>query len=290
MSEHKTEKRTSTGDTGETPSVESRDQRVDPALFVSHDGVEFSSDAPDIGVVVSLWFPGMRGESHELMTRFTTVAFDAVRAAGGRPHLIDSSADEHIDPAELKRFDGMLFLGGGDVDASLYGYTGVVPNSYGMDRRADDYCLDLITESVENDMRVLAICRGSQLLNVALGGSLIPDIEAYEAHRGGPGKPTFLDEEVRLIPGSKVATLYQRDRLTVRSGHHQAVAEVAPPLRATALAHDGIVEGTEHPDKSWVVGVQWHPEDSDGSAEDRELLFAAFVEECRQVKRARQTR
>jgi len=263
-------------------------ESVDPRPFTEVDESFLPEDAPDIAVVVSLWFPGMGGESLELMTRFTAVAFDAVRQAGGRPHLVDSSAETFQDPATISSYDGVLFLGGGDVDASLYGFTEPVPNTYGMDRRADDYCLDLIRRSVDSDMRVLAICRGSQLLNVAYGGSLIPDIEDFEIHRGGPGKPTFLDEPINLIPGSKVATIFQRERLTVRSGHHQAVARVADPLRATAVADDGVVEGTEHPEKKWVVGVQWHPEDSDGSAEDRAALFGEFVRQCRLAREERQ--
>lgn len=262
-------------------------EAVDHTLFTSNEDANLPENAPDIAVVVSLWFPGMGGESLELMTRFTTVAFDAIREAGGRPHLIDSSADEFQDPSTITGYDGVLFLGGGDVDAALYGHTDEVPNTYGMDRRADDYCIDLLTRSVDADMRVLAICRGSQLLNVAYGGTLIPDIEEYEMHRGGPGKPTFLDEPVNLLPGSKVADIFQRDRIVVRSGHHQAVDAVAPVLKATAVADDGVVEGTEHPEKTWVVGVQWHPEDSHGSDDDRATMFNAFVEQCKLVKAAR---
>jgi putative glutamine amidotransferase len=259
-------------------------EAVNPELFTGVDESLLPSGAPDIAVVVSLWFPGMGGESLELMTRFTRVAFDAVRAAGGRPHLIDSSAEEFVDPSSITGYDGVLFLGGGDVDATLYGYTDAVPNSYGIDRRADDYCIDLIQRTVDEDMRVLAICRGSQLLNVAFGGTLIPDIDDFARHRGGPGKPTFLDEPIDLVQGSKVSEIFGRDQIVVRSGHHQAVAEVAPVLRATAFAEDGIIEGTEHPDKTWVVGVQWHPEDSDGDDVDRARIFGAFVEQCRQVR------
>lgn len=259
-------------------------QAVDPELFTSNNHAELPANAPDIAVVVSLWFPGMGGESLELMTRFTSVAFESIRAAGGRPHLIDSSAEEFQDPTSIIGYDGVLFLGGGDVDASLYGHTDEVPNTYGMDRRADDYCIDLLTRSVEDDMRVLAICRGSQLLNVAYGGTLIPDIHDFGIHRGGPGKPTFLDEPLNLLPGTKVAEVFGRERIVVRSGHHQAVAEVAPVLRATAFAEDGVVEGTEHPDKTWVVGVQWHPEDSDGNDDDRARLFGEFVRQCQLAK------
>jgi putative glutamine amidotransferase len=130
---------------------------------------------------------------------------------------------------------------------------------------------------LERDQPLLAICRGSQLLNVACGGTLIPDLDPWHLHRGGPGQPMFLDEPIRLLSGSKVAAIMGCESITVRSGHHQAVGTVGPELTATAVAEDGVVEGTEHPGKTWVVGVQWHPEDSDGNEVDRTALFAEFV-------------
>lgn len=89
----------------------------------------------------------------------------------------------------------------------------------------------------------------------------------------------FKDESINLVPGSKVHTILGRDRVTVRSGHHQAVRTVAPGLTVAALADDGIVEGTELTSARWVLGLQWHPEDDDGSAEDRRKIFSAFVRE-----------
>ena len=115
------------------------------------------------------------------------------------------------------------------------------------------------------------------MLNVACGGTLIPDLDPWHLHRGGPGQPMFLDEKVNLAPGSKVAAILGRPTVSVRSGHHQAVGTVAAELKVAALAQDGVVEGTEHPGKTWVVGVQWHPEDSDGDANDRSLLFYEYL-------------
>jgi putative glutamine amidotransferase len=134
---------------------------------------------------------------------------------------------------------------------------------------------------------MLCICRGSQLLNVALGGDLVPDIENYHPHRGGSGDPMFKDEPVILEPGSKTHEIFGRDRVAVRSGHHQAVNRVAEGLVVSARAEDGIVEGTELPSARWVVGVQWHPEDDDGSASDRRALFQAFVDQTKLVRTSR---
>ncbi|NKX49900.1 C26 family cysteine hydrolase domain-containing family [Arthrobacter deserti] len=236
--------------------------------------------APRVAVVVSLTFPGMTEQTLELMERFTRTAFGSLLAAGARADLVDSAAEVLVPPARLAGYDGVLFLGGGDVGGALYGHHGPVPNSYGVDRRADDYCLELMRGVLERDQPLLATCRGSQLLNVACGRTLIPDLDPWQLHRGGAGRPIFLDEEVSLVPGSRIARILGRERATVRSGHHQAVGTVAPVLAVAAVAADGVVEGTEHREKSWVVGVQWHPEDSDGDAGDRELVFGAFVSRC----------
>lgn len=260
------------------------DLAVDPALFAP-DAAERIEDptGPIIPVVVSLTTPGMNQLSCDLTEEFTLTAFDAVRAAGGRPRLIDSAGAELVPASDVfEGAAGILFLGGGDVDGSCYGYEGPAPaNEYGVDRRADVYCIELLRDAVRRDLPTLAICRGSQLLNVAFGGTLIPDIENWAQHRGGNGAPLFIDEEVRLEPDAQIAGLLGRTAVTVRNGHHQAVANVAPALRATAHAHDGIVEGTEHREARWVIGIQWHPEESQANLDDRARIFGGLIEQAR---------
>ena len=229
-------------------------------------------------MVVSLDTPGTSAEIAKLVDCFRSCALAELNAVGARVELFDSSATELNDAHLVDEADGVLFLGGGDVDPTIYGHTDVVPNAYGVDRRADDYAMSIIRSTIARDAPMLCICRGSQLLNVALGGDLIPDIEPFELHRGGRGDPTFKDERVELTPGSKVHQMYGSDSLVVRSGHHQAVNRVAPDLVVTARAADGVVEGTELPSASWVVGIQWHPEDEDGSAAERRTLFTAFID------------
>lgn len=255
------------------------DLAVDPAPFRPHP--DEPADGPLIPMVVSLTFPGMDRGAHDLQDEFTRIAFDAVRAAGGRPRLVDSAGGIAAAPADvLADADAVVFLGGGDVDVRCYGYDGPVPdNLYGVDRSADDACIDLLRACARDDVPTLAICRGSQLMNVAFGGTLIPDIADYAIHHGAPGDPLFVDEEVVLEPGSRIAGILGRTAATVRNGHHQAVAEVGPALVATARAHDGIVEGTEHRDASWMVGIQWHPEEPQADARDRAAVFGAIVAE-----------
>lgn len=266
--------------------AEGREQlRVNPGSVVPAGFDGLPDDAPQVAVVVSLTFPGMGAESQQLMEDFTRGAFQELLDVGARAVLVDSAAEQLPSPEIVANADAVLFLGGGDVDATIYGHVGPVPNSYGVDSRADHYCLDLIHQALDADQPLLAICRGSQLLNIACGGTLIPDLVPSHLHKGGAGQPLFLDEEVTLQPASKVAAIFGRDRLVVRSGHHQAVGEVAPTLKVAALAHDGVVEGTEHPGRTWVVGVQWHPEDPAASDVDRRALFSEFVAQAGQHRR-----
>jgi putative glutamine amidotransferase len=260
---------------------------ITPADVVPVGNATMPADAPTVAVVVSLNIPGMTDEIAGLVARFTRVALTELNDLGAKVILLDSSKSP-LDPAALANTaDGVLFLGGGDVDATLYGHTEPVTHEYGVDRAADDYSIDIINATIERDAPMLCMCRGSQLLNVALGGDLIPDIENFHPHRGGSGDPMFKDEPVILEPGSKIHQIFGRDRVAVRSGHHQAVNRVADGLVVTARAEDGIVEGTELPSATWVVGVQWHPEDDDGSANDRRALFQAFVDQTIRARAAR---
>lgn len=244
-------------------------------------------DAPTVAVVVSLNIPQMTDEVAGLVARFTRVALTELNDVGARVVLLDASKSP-LDPVSIAdSADGVLFLGGGDVDATIYGHTEPVNHEYGVDRAADDYSIEIIHSTIERDAPLLCICRGSQLLNVALGGDLIPDIENYHPHRGGSGDPMFKDEQVILEPGSAIHQILGRDRLAVRSGHHQAVNRLGAGLVVSARAEDGIIEGTELPSATWVVGVQWHPEDDDGSASDRRALFSAFVDQTRRARAAR---
>lgn len=241
-----------------------------------------------VAVVVSLNFPDLTDHTAQLVVTFTRTALETLVDLGASFEIFDTST-ALPDPQAVARFDGLLLLGGGDIDGRLYGLGGrAVPNSYGVDIRADRDAIDAFHAAVGADRPVFGVCRGSQLINVAYGGTIIPDIEEYAIHRGGPGEPMFLDEEILIEPDSRVAGLLQADRIVARSGHHQAVAELGAGLVVTARAHDGIVEGFEDP-RRWVVGVQWHPEDAAGPEEDRVRLFRGFIDACALAKSRRDT-
>ncbi|HLM33738.1 MAG TPA: gamma-glutamyl-gamma-aminobutyrate hydrolase family protein [Gaiellaceae bacterium] len=206
----------------------------------------------------------------------------AVQAAGGRPLLIPPE-DDGIDET-LDALDGLLFSGGSDLDPDLYGQeahdetTGVVP---GRDRAE----LELLKAALERDMPVLAVCRGSQVLNVARGGDLVqhlPDVVGDEKHKHTPG--VFSDHDVDVEPESRLGELLG-DRAPVKSHHHQGFGKLGEGLRIAAWAEDGTIEGLEDPSRSFALGVLWHPEAGEDFA-----LFDALVKEASEYRDRKRTR
>ena len=210
------------------------------------------------------------------------VPYDYVRAverAGARALLVPP-ADDGVEET-LDALDGLIFSGGSDLDPALYGQeahsetNGIVPER----DRAE---LALLTAALARDLPVLAICRGSQVLNVALGGDLIqhlPDQVGHDGHKESAG--SFSDHDVAIEPGTRLAGLLG-DRTAVKSHHHQGHARLGEGLRAVAHDEDGGVEALELEGKRFTVGVLWHPE----AGEDARL-FDALVEEARRYRAKR---
>lgn len=239
-----------------------------------------SAAGPTIAVLVSLNLPAPTEAVAELMLELTSSALRSLVDAGASLVLVDLTADSLPDLEEVVGCDGVVLLGGGDIDSTLYDHVGPVPNEYGVDRRADDFSIAVAQRSLADDVPLLGICRGVQVLNVACGGTLVPDIEDFGLHHGPSEDELFIDERVRIDPNSRLRDVVGADRLVVRNGHHQAVHTVGEGLRAVAWADDGLVEGVEHPEK-WAVGVQWHPEELTGSATDRRRIFSGLIEAAR---------
>jgi putative glutamine amidotransferase len=211
---------------------------------------------------------------------------DALRRAGGLeamflPDLGDDDADEVLD-----RVDGLLLVGGGDLDPGTYGEA-AASRVYGVDRDRDASELALARAAIARDIPTLAICRGHQVLAVALGAKLDQHIT---------GRPGLLDHgvpgvddgarlhDVDVEPDSKLARALGTTTPTVSSHHHQAVIGGEPRLRVVACASDGTVEGLELVGSdAWIVGVQWHPEDTAGSDPAQQGLFDTFVRACSTV-------
>ena len=204
----------------------------------------------------------------------------AIEAAGGRALLVPPSLDG-IDET-LDRLDGLLFSGGSDLDPDLYGQE-VHPETNGVVPERDRAELALLSAALERDMPVLAVCRGSQILNVALGGDLVqhlPDVVGDDKHKHTPG--AFSDHDVDLVPGTRVRQILG-DHTPVKSHHHQGYGQLGEGLREAARADDGTVEALEDPTRRFAVGVLWHPEDGEDFALFEELVSEAarYAEERR---------
>ena len=195
---------------------------------------------------------------------------DAVQRAGGLPVVIPPTDDVDLIRATVERCDGMVLLGGGDVSPAQYGRE-INARLFGVDEFIDAFEIAAVQHAVALDLPVLAICRGHQILNVALGGTLIQHLENYELHRD-----TMHD--VQLTEGSLVAEAMGTTQPMTHSFHHQAIETVAPPLTVVGHYSDGTIEAVQHTTASWVIGVQWHPEDTAEEDPANQGLFNALVQ------------
>ncbi len=193
---------------------------------------------------------------------------EMVVAAGGIPVLLPPAGVAR--PELVRRLDGVLLTGGADIDPARYGGPSAgVPGYTRPDRDESEFALFELARSA--GMPILAVCRGLQLANVALGGTLIPhlpDVVGHEEHSGVAGG--FNAIRVLTAAGSRVAELAGPE-VKVHCHHHQAVDRLADGLTAAAHAADGTIEAVEASDGSFLVGVQWHPE---ADATDRRLILA----------------
>ncbi len=231
---------------------------------------------PEIAVVayhlrpgrVSMWLVGGYGVPENYI--------DAVRRAGGRATLILPGDDRN--PGELlDRYDGLLLVGGGDVEPSRYGEdTG--ETIYGVEPDRDAFEIDLLREADRRGTPTLCICRGMQVLNVAFGGTLIPhlpDDDRFMPH-GTPSGADGLRHDVKLEAGTRIALATGSDVLACSSHHHQGVDRLGDGLVATGWSEDGLVEAIEL-ERGWIVGPQWHPEDTAEHDPAQQGLFDELV-------------
>lgn len=222
----------------------------------------------------------------------------AIRRAGGDPWLVGSGEQSPDDV--LSQAAGVLLLGGNDVDPALYGEARH-PATQDSEEGRDAFEIALIRRAVEKDVPLLAICRGLQVLNVALGGTLIQDIPSQQPD----AMPHALDPQVKaaeprdqwkarvahaidVVPGSRLAALLPEPHAReVNSRHHQAVKGVANDLLVCATASDGIIEALERPASTFLVAVQWHPENFVDTDERFGELFRGFVRAAADAAAAR---
>jgi putative glutamine amidotransferase len=196
----------------------------------------------------------------------------AVEKAGGRPLVVPplpDGLDEVIDA-----LDGLLFIGGSDIDPSMYGAT-PHPETTRIRPQRDRAEAPLLARALERDVPVLAICRGMELLNVVRGGTMeqhVPDRSTSVSHK--VADDAYVKHEVSIKPDSRLGELLG-ESTWVHSHHHQAPEVIGEGLVEVAWALDDTVEGIEDPSKTFVVGVLWHPEEGDDPAMFNALVDAA---------------
>lgn len=214
---------------------------------------------------------------------------NAIVRAGGLPVLIPLGIVEHGDDTMLRtlyeRVDGILITGGGDIHPACYGEA-LTEHEDEIIPARDQIETTLARWAFEDNRPLFGICRGQQVMNVALGGTLIHDIptelngkglvhrQASEMSRSQP------IHEVEIKDDSRLARIIGCNRIAVNSIHHQSVGKLAEPLKVTATADDGIIEGVEVPDAYFYVGVQWHPEWLLDTVPEMQALFRQFVQAC----------
>lgn len=212
--------------------------------------------------------------------RLTAAYVTALENAGLVPLIVPPLSTSRAATAILDSVAGLVLTGGEDVDPARYGEARHQKlRAVNAERDATEAAL--VQEARARKTPVLAICRGIQILNVALGGTLVQDIGSQcstSIVHDDEGARDSRSHEITIEPGSRIAAAMETEHCTVNSFHHQSVKRVAEGMRVTARSPDGIIEGLESTDDWWVMAVQWHPEEMTGSAEPWDRgLFKSFA-------------
>ena len=205
-----------------------------------------------------------------------------LKAAGADPVVVNSASGHVFSALD---YDGVVILGGGDVDPARYGGDIDEKTVHGVDTAADETEIDLVKGALANGRPVLGICRGLQLINVAFAGTLCEDLGPESFHKIHRPQPPMASHPVRIAPDSLLAEALGTGEVAVQSGHHQAVRRLGDRLRVVATAADGVVEAVElaRPDEGWLLAVQWHPEEPGSPEGQFQALLKPFVEACRKT-------
>ncbi len=257
----------------------------------SDPATEGGTDSPGHVVVVGQWRKGH--------ARLPVPYARAVEEAGGTAKIFSAfnlvptetlpeglDVELGVDPDDATPLDGavgLLLPGGGDIDPTWYGRR-PHPKTKNVSHVRDRFELTLLDRALRENVPVLAICHGMQLLNVQMGGTLdqhLADRPGCLEHDAGSPTRTAV-HDVKIEPGSVLEEIFGTQRLAVNSSHHQGLDDVAEPLEELAWADDGVLEGVVSRDHRWVVGVQWHPEAMAFDDPNQMKLFEAFVAATRE--------
>lgn len=220
----------------------------------------------------------------DLAMRYTYL--DAIAYAGGIPMVLPLKASREDLKAIVEKMDGILFVGGPDIHPFRFGeetqrYCGEVSLV------RDELELTLLSVAMELEKPILGICRGIQLLNVGLGGTLYQDLpsqwkEEFPISHSQACKGELPSHHIEVVPNTLLSSIVSAPQIEVNSFHHQAVKDLAPKLRASGYAPNRLIEAIEFPEyPNFFLGVQWHPEYLFAHNEAAGKLFTAFVDACR---------
>lgn len=207
----------------------------------------------------------------------------AIEDTGGIPMILPITSDEKLIASILKTVQGLLITGSGpDIDPAYYGEKPIMDFDI-MSRERASFEMVLTKKAIEKGMPTLGICGGMQLINVALGGSLFQDIPTQvkgtlpHQQRAPKSEPSH---SIQIKKNTRLFEIIKKPVIKVNSSHHQAVKGIGDGLRLNALSEDGIVEGVEGDGKSFILGVQWHPEFLYKKDEINRRLFEEFIRTC----------
>jgi putative glutamine amidotransferase len=228
---------------------------------------------PVIGICAAI--ESARWAAWEVMVNLSPRTYSlAVQRAGGMALILPPDDALAESPDELlDMLDALILAGGSDIDPASYGAR-PHPETKGSWPERDRFEISLGTRALERDMPVLGICRGMQMLNVIQGGTLNQHVANLELHRHTPG--VFTDHRVRLDPNTLAASVVGSELTEVKSAHHQGVEELGEGVVASGNSDDGLVEAIELPDRTFAVGVLWHPEEDEQSR-----VIGSLVKEAR---------
>jgi putative glutamine amidotransferase len=200
---------------------------------------------------------------------------DAITRAGGVPVIVPPvDLDTAAISSLISRCQALVLHGGGDVDPARYGQEPTAPELYGINARHDDVELAVVHAALAADLPTLAICRGVQIMNVALGGTLVQHIATHDDH-------TRRFHPVSLVDGSRTAlAMGTNTPAACHSYHHQALDRLGTGVTVVGRHADGTIEAVEVDGHRWTVGVQWHPEDSAAVDPEQQALFDTLIDRC----------
>jgi len=210
--------------------------------------------------------------------------YQAIIASGGVPVIFPSEIPLEVIPELFPNVNGILITGGGDIEPKIFNGEDH-PRVYGVDTIRDGFETELVRLAEKNQIPLLGICRGHQIINVALGGNLYTDIHDQvpdsNKHDWFPGYPRDqLSHTINIIPGTLLHQIIGHSSIQVNSLHHQAIKTIASNLKPSAFSSDGIIEAIELDHHPFFLGVQWHPEWL-FSYQTTQNIFNSFINACK---------